>query len=59
MEHFVVSHFIDINEDDPKKNVFRFAMSTKNMMEKAKHSNIIAVDNTYQLVFEGNWNFFY
>ena len=52
-ESYIVDHLIHIDDNKPEKNYFRFTCSTKKLIAKAMSSNILAVDNTYKIVYQG------
>ena len=52
-EPFVVEYTIDIDPRDHKNSTFQFGISTKNLLRKCTHSDILATDNTYQIVYQG------
>jgi hypothetical protein len=50
---FVIGYVIIIDEDDPKKSIFRIALSTRFLLELALKTRHLAADATYKLNFHG------
>lgn len=49
VDEYFVSHY----EIDSKNENFRFACTTKRLLELTMKTNIITIDATYKLIFEG------
>lgn len=54
-EPFVISDFIQVNDDIPELSIIRIAISTKNMIGLAKKRKHICADATYKLIWQGKY----
>jgi hypothetical protein len=50
---FVIGYVINVDEDDPKKSIFRVSISTRFLLELAFRTTHLAADATYKLNFQG------